>query len=96
MEENLKKKTTKALVWEFGRQVGTTAVLSGGPVSSWRGSFRLPTTERWGVLTIFIALSGILIDSGFSSALIRKKEATQADYSTVFYLNIAISCLLYG
>ena len=49
-----------------------------------------------GVLTIFIALSGILIDSGFSSALIRKKEATQADYSTVFYVNVAISCVLYG
>ena len=48
-----------------------------------------------GVLTIFIVLSNILIDSGFSSALIRKKGATDSDYSTIFYFNLIISLFFY-
>lgn len=94
MEENLKKKTTKALVWSSADKLGQQLFyLVAGIILARQLS---PTDYgKVGVLTIFIALSGILIDSGFSSALIRKKEATQADYSTVFYLNIVISCVLY-
>lgn len=94
MKEDLKGKTTKALVWSSADKVGQQVFyLVAGIILARQLS---PTDYgKVGVLTIFIALSGILIDSGFSSALIRKKEATQADYSTVFYLNIAISCLLY-
>ncbi len=48
-----------------------------------------------GMLTIFIALSQTLVDSGFTSALIRKQNCTQVDYSTVFYFNIVISIFIY-
>lgn len=48
-----------------------------------------------GMLTIFIAISQSFIDSGFSNALIRKKECSQSDYSTVFYFNLLISMLCY-
>ena len=44
-----------------------------------------------GMITIFIAISQSFIDSGFSQALIRKKDCTQADYSTVFYFNLAVA-----
>ena len=95
MEENLKRKTTKALVWSTADKLGQQLFyLVAGIILA-----RQLSPEDYGkvgVLTIFIALSGILIDSGFSSALIRKKEVTQADYSTVFYVNVAISCVLYG
>lgn len=47
------------------------------------------------MLTIFIALSQTFIDSGFSTALIRKKNCTQTDYSTVFFFNLVISLLCY-
>ena len=49
-----------------------------------------------GMVTIFIAISQSFIDSGFSSALIRKKECTQSDYSTVFYFNLAIGAFIYS
>ena len=95
MEENLKRKMTKALVWSTADKLGQQLFyLVAGIILA-----RQLSPEDYGkvgVLTIFIALSGILIDSGFSSALIRKKEATQADCSTVFYVNVAISCVLYG
>lgn len=48
-----------------------------------------------GMIAIFIAVSQTFIDSGFSSSLIRKKECTQADYSTVFYYNLVVGLLLY-
>lgn len=43
------------------------------------------------MITIFIALSESFIDSGFNSALIRKKNCTQKDYSTIFFFNLAVS-----
>lgn len=48
-----------------------------------------------GMLTIFIALSQTLIDSGFSQALIRKQDRTEVDNSTVFYFNIVVGFILY-
>jgi len=48
-----------------------------------------------GMITIFIALSQIFIDSGFSSALIRNKHCSHLEYNTTFYFNIFIAFLLY-
>ncbi|MCK3685174.1 lipopolysaccharide biosynthesis protein [Maribellus sp. YY47] len=48
-----------------------------------------------GMLTIFIAISQSFVDSGFSNALIRKKNCTQEDYSTVFYFNLLVGLLFY-
>lgn len=48
-----------------------------------------------GMLAIFIAISQWFIDSGFSTALIQKKNRTNIDFSTVFYFNIAVSVILY-
>lgn len=41
-----------------------------------------------GMIYVFIAVSESFINSGFSSALIRKKDCTQKDYSTVFFFNL--------
>lgn len=49
-----------------------------------------------GMLAIFIAVSQSLIDSGFSQALIqRSKHVSDRDLSTVFFINLAVSVLLY-
>lgn len=48
-----------------------------------------------GVLLIFQAFALILTDSGFGAALLRKKDPTEADYSTVFWFNLAVSIFLY-
>lgn len=48
-----------------------------------------------GMLAIFISVSQVLIDGGFSSALIQKKNPTQIDYSTIFYWNLFIAAALY-
>lgn len=48
-----------------------------------------------GMLAIFIAVSQVLIDGGFGSALVQKKNPSQTDYSTIFYWNILFSSFLY-
>lgn len=60
---------------------------------------RLLSPEDFGVLgmiTIIFNITTIFIDSGFSTALIRKPEQTEKDYSTVFFFNIFISFIIYG
>ena len=49
-----------------------------------------------GKIIIFMAVGQTLVDSGFGSSLIWKKQPTQSDYSTVFYFNISISAVLYS
>jgi teichuronic acid exporter len=48
-----------------------------------------------GLITIFISLSDTFVQSGFNSALIRKQDCTDKDYSTVFYFNIVVAILFY-
>ena len=49
-----------------------------------------------GLLAIFFEISQAFIDSGFNSALIRTKNPTEKDYSTVFYFNLGISVAVYA
>ncbi len=48
------------------------------------------------MLSVFFAIANALMDAGFRQALIRKKDATPADYSTMFYTNLALGLLSYG
>jgi O-antigen/teichoic acid export membrane protein len=48
-----------------------------------------------GMLAIFFAVSQIAVDSGFTNALIQKKDRTESDFSTIFYFNLIVSFLIY-
>ncbi len=59
---------------------------------------RILLPEDYGVIaltTIFLTLSDILIDGGFSTTLIRKKEADDCDYSCVLTVSFSIATVLY-
>lgn len=59
---------------------------------------RILTSKEYGqigVLLIFFAVSTILIESGFSNALIQKKIVSVNDLSTAFWYNIFICILCY-
>lgn len=49
-----------------------------------------------GMIAIFIAISRALVDCGFVSSLIRTKDADNLDYSTVFFINLGTSILIYA
>jgi len=48
-----------------------------------------------GMLSIFIAISQVFIESGFGEALIQKSDCDNLDYSTAFYFNIFVSLSVY-
>lgn len=48
-----------------------------------------------GMISVFIAIGTSLVDSGLSSSLIRTQDADDTDFSTVFYLNLGMSFLVY-
>lgn len=47
------------------------------------------------LLTIFITISQVFVQSGFNTALIQRKDVTEKDYSSVFYLSLSIAIILY-
>lgn len=46
-----------------------------------------------GMVGIFFAIAQTFIDSGFGSALIRKNDCTDTDYSTAFYFNVLVGLI---
>lgn len=60
---------------------------------------RLLTPTDYGtiaLLGIFTAVAAVLVDSGFGRALIQKKDATELDFNSVFYLSLGITTVLYA
>lgn len=59
---------------------------------------RLLDPEHYGVLSlmlIFITLANVFIQNGFNTALIQNKDVTEEDYSSVFWVTLVISIILY-
>lgn len=47
------------------------------------------------ILTVFMEIMTVFVDSGLGNALIQKKNADNLDFSTVFYFNIAVGVITY-
>lgn len=47
------------------------------------------------IMMIFINLLNVVVDGGFSTALIQKKDADELDFSTVLYGSLSIALVLY-
>ncbi|MCM1006792.1 MAG: lipopolysaccharide biosynthesis protein [Ruminococcus flavefaciens] len=48
------------------------------------------------LLTIFINVSQVFVQSGLNTALIQRKDVTEKDYSTVFYVSLTMAVFLYA
>ena len=91
----MKHKTVKGLGWSaldnaarYGMQFMIGIVLA-----------RLLSPDDYGLLGlvgIVTVVCTALVNGGFTTALIRKKNATEEDYNTVFICNLTMSLLLYG
>ncbi len=94
-ESSLKQKTIGALLWNLLDRMGQQVLLFivGILVAN------ILSVEDYalvGMLAIFSAIANIIQDSGFSAALIQKKETTAEEFSSVFWFNLGMSILLYG
>lgn len=94
MSESLKHKTLKGTVWSSVERFSVQGIAFLVMIVM----ARILTPEDYGLvgmITIFIAVSQSLVDSGFSQALIRKQDRSETDNSTVFYFNIVVGLVLY-
>ena len=88
-EIGLKLKTARTLKWntidKFSSQVlyAVTGIVLANVVS--KAEFGLV-----GAILVFQAFASLFVDSGFSTALIQRKNPTETDYSTVFWFNLGI------
>ncbi len=60
---------------------------------------RMLSPEDYGVISIvliFIIFADVFVTNGFGTALIQKKDATDLDFSTLFYCSFTISIIIYG
>lgn len=48
-----------------------------------------------GIVTVFMAVLNVFVDSGLGNALIQKKDADAVDFSSVFFFNILMCTALY-
>ena len=93
-EQSLKNKTVKGVGWsamDVLLNQGITFLV--GIVLA-----RLLSPSEYGLIgicTIFIVIFNGIIDSGFSAALIRKVDATDDDYNTMFITNMVLSLFLF-
>lgn len=94
-EGSIKDKTVKGVAWSGIDNVAQYAV-------SFLVSIvlaRILSPDDYGLLgivAIFTAICTAIINGGFGSALIRKKDCTDEDYNTAFIVNLGMSVLLYA
>ena len=93
VSESLKKKTVRGTFWSAVDNIANQGVtfLVGLVLA------RLLTPHEYGLIgyiMILVAVFNSIVDSGFSNALIRKKDAGETDYSTAFIFNLAVSVVL--
>lgn len=92
--ESLKEKTKHGMLWSVIDRFGTQGLqFVFGVILA-----RLLSPNDYGIIAmplVFLGIAQCFIDSGFSSALIRKTKLTQADLSTAFYFNIIVGVVCY-
>lgn len=93
-EQGLKDKTVRGIGWSAADSLlGQGITFLVGLVLA-----RLLSPSEYGligIVTIFITVFNAIIDSGFSQAVIRKKDASNDDYNTMFITNMVLSIVMF-
>lgn len=94
MSNSLKSQAVSGVIWTFAQQFSVQIINFIVQIIL----ARLLMPEMFGLiamLSVFISIGQTLMDSGMTSSLIRTKNPTQLDYSTVFLTNMIMSFLMY-
>lgn len=92
---NLTQQTVSGLIWKFAERIGAQLVTA--IISIVLARILLP--EDYGVVsivTILITICNVFVSNGFGNSLIQKKDADEADFSSVFYASLVLSVGLYA
>lgn len=92
--QDKKQKVISNFIWRFAERCGAQGVTFVVSVIL----ARILDPDVYGtvaLITVFITIMNVFVDSGLGNALIQKKDADDLDFSTVFYFNVAMCCVLY-
>lgn len=95
MQGELRERVARGMAWSLGEKAAS--MLWQAVVGIVVARQLMP--EDYGlmaILTVFVTLGLVVVDSGFSQALIRATKPSKEDYLSVFLLNLLISFVLYG
>ena len=82
------------MAWSVGEKVASMLLQAGVSILVLR---HLTPSDlgAWGILTAIAAVALIVVDSGFSQALIRRENPAPGEYKAAFLFNVRISVALY-
>lgn len=94
MSERLRDKTRKGFFWSTLERISTQGIqFIFGIILA-----RILSPTDYGIIAmpiIFLNLAQVFIDSGFSNALIRKKDLRENDLTTAFLFNVIVGAFCY-
>lgn len=92
--KNNKKQIILSLLWKLMERGGTQGIQF--IIQIVLARILLPSDYGIiAIITVFITIANVFVQSGFNTALIQKKEVTDEDFSSVFYVSLLVSILLY-
>ena len=94
MSNKLSLKIFSSLIWKFLERGGTQGIQFIIQIFL----ARLLSPNDYGVIaliTVFIALANVFVQSGFNTALIQKQNVDEKDFSSVFYISLLVAGILY-
>lgn len=94
-ESKLNASTISSLAWKLLERGGNAVVQMAVQVVM----ARLLAPEQFGalaVMLVFVNVGNVVVQSGLNTALIQSQEADDADFSTVFWMSLAVSVGLYA
>lgn len=95
MQETFGKITVlKNLVWKMFERGSSLIITMGVNIVL----ARILNPSDFGLVAmvmVFVTLSGIFVTGGLSNSLIQKKDADELDFSSLFWLNLLVSFVLY-
>ena len=93
-ERKLHEKVTSGVAWNIIEKIGSTLLQI--VVSIVVANRIMPDDVAIiAILSIFISLAQVIVDSGFSQTLIRRENPTAEEFKSVFRFNLGSSVILY-
>ncbi len=93
-QDGLKEKVLLGLGWKFLERGGSKGIQF--VVSLVLARLLLPADFGLiAIISIFITIGNVFVQSGFNTALIQKQQVDEKDLSTVFYITLSVAVLIY-
>ena len=91
----MKKATISSLFWKLFELGGSSVITLLVQIVM----ARILAPDEFGMLAImlvFVNIGNVIVQSGLNTAIIQSPDATERDYSTVFWMSLTISVVLYA